>query len=174
MTITIYKLHHAEDNKKKCYVGSTANYEQRKYMHHHNCNNPNCKQHDLKVYRYIRRNGGFNLWTFTILEQFDNLTKLEQYAHENRYIILNNAKLNCHKPGAVYRAGGVEQYQQQYRQQYFNIQENIINKNALSYARNMSRINCRYCLHSHTRGNTLNHLRTQKCRRVQEQIQLLE
>lgn len=174
MTITIYKLHHIEDNKKKCYVGSTANYEQRKYNHLRNCYNQNTKQYDLKVYRYIRQNGGFEAWTFTILEQFDNLTTIEKLTHENRYIQLHNAKLNCNKPGAVYRAGGLEQYQQQYRDQYFNIQENINNKNALSYARNMSRMVCCYCLHNHTRGNRLNHLRTKKCTRVQQQIQLIQ
>lgn len=174
MTITIYKLHHIEDNTKKCYVGSTANYEMRIYMHTHHYNNPNNKQHNIKVYRYIRQNGGFEAWAFTILEEFENVSKIEKLNHENRYIQLHGATLNCQKPGAVYRAGGIQQYHQQYRDQYFNVPENVNNRNTLSYTRNMTRMNCAYCFQSHTRGGKYNHLRTKKCMRVQQQIQLIE
>ena len=69
MIITFYKLHHATDNTKESYVGSTGDYVRRQFEHKSKCNNTNCKAYKFKVYSYIREHGGYNAWLHTVLQQ---------------------------------------------------------------------------------------------------------
>ena len=102
MTTTFYKLHHSTNFAKECYVGSTTNYAKRITKHKSDCNNPRDKKFNLKVYKYIRINGGFDNWGFTILEHVDNeeFTKIELLQMEMNFIEEHGASLNTNKPGA--------------------------------------------------------------------------
>jgi len=73
----VYKLFC--DNANEFYIGSTFNMRDRKYKHKSNCNNPNSKDYNLKVYQYIRANKGFDNWKFEILveKDFENKTALK-------------------------------------------------------------------------------------------------
>ena len=83
MTITFYKLHHATDDTKECYVGSTGDFKRRRCAHKSHCINALSKKYKFKVYLYIRENGGYDSWTYTILSQIDRpLTKLQRLKHE--------------------------------------------------------------------------------------------
>lgn len=107
MTTTFYKLHHSANFAKECYVGSTANYAQRLREHKSRCNNPQNDNYNLKVYKYIRGNDGFDNWEFTILEHVANedYTKIGLLHLENQFIGEHGATLNSNKPGAFLTVG---------------------------------------------------------------------
>jgi hypothetical protein len=110
MTTTFYKLHHATNFAKECYVGSTTNYAERIYKHKSDCNNPRSKNFNLKVYAYIRTNGGFDNWGFSILEHVanDEFSKIELLRMEMNFIEEHGSSLNSNKPGAFLAIGGRE------------------------------------------------------------------
>ena len=111
MTITFYKIHHATDDTKECYVGSTGDFTQRRWAHKSHCINTLCKEHKFKVYSYIRENGGHGSWCYTILEQrVEPLSKLQRFVRERELTVQHNAKLNQQKAGAVIEAGSMLEY----------------------------------------------------------------
>ena len=107
-TTIFYKLHHANDLTKECYVGSSSNFAQRKREHKSRCNNPNSNAHNLRVYRYIRSNGGFANWTFTVLEERENLTKKRKLIRERVLTERHGGTLNIQKAGAYVQVGRQE------------------------------------------------------------------
>ena len=96
--ITFYKLRHATDATKDCYVGCTKNFAKRKWNHTYDCNNPNSKAYDVKVY-YLRANDGYDNWCFDVLEQKDMSTR-DRYIREGMLIAQHNATLNVQVPAA--------------------------------------------------------------------------
>jgi len=50
------------DECKEIYVGSTTNFTRRKQQHKRNCNCITNKSYNLKVYKNIRENGGWENW----------------------------------------------------------------------------------------------------------------
>ena len=99
--ITFYKLRHATDATKECYVGSTNNFPRRKISHKSDCNNSNSDKHNIKVYRYIRANDGYDNWMFDILEQTLSMSKRDKYIREGELKNQHNATLNGQEPGAL-------------------------------------------------------------------------
>ena len=59
---TIYKIVCTDLSNKDIYVGHTTQFIKRKSSHKHNCNNPISKFYNLKVYKTIRENGGWENW----------------------------------------------------------------------------------------------------------------
>ena len=152
MTTTFYKLHHATNFAKECYVGSTNNYAKRIGYHKSDCHNPRSGNYNLKVYKYIRANGDFDNWGFTILEHVDNeeFTKIELLQMEMNFIEEHGATLNSAKPGALL-AVGRQEYDRERDRQRTNT-DNICNLCNTTY-----------------RGKTgkTQHQRTAKCKRLQ-------
>ena len=112
MTITFYKLHHATDNTKECYIGSTGDFKARKIDHKRDCNNPNRRGYTYKVYTYIREHGGCDAYTHTILEvRTDQMTKLDRLMRERELTIQYKATLNTNKAGSLLEAGSCLEYQ---------------------------------------------------------------
>ena len=99
--ITYYKLKHASDETKKFYIGSTENIEKRIYDHKCEYNK---QLRQLKLYSYIKSNGGFDAWTFEILEQDECKDKdfryIGRYKKEALLIEQHKAKLNTLTPQA--------------------------------------------------------------------------
>ena len=106
--ITFYKLRHATDVTKECYVGSTKNYPRRKSEHKSNCNTCTGKRYNFKVYQYIRANDGYDNWCFDVLEQQQTMSKRDKLIREGVLIEQHNATLNIHKAGASFVDAGVE------------------------------------------------------------------
>ena len=73
----VYKL--CCDGVEDFYIGSSFDMKWRKYDHKSNCNNSKSKAYNLKVYQYIRANGGYENWKFEILveKEFENKRDLE-------------------------------------------------------------------------------------------------
>jgi hypothetical protein len=51
------------------YIGFTTNFRRRILCHKHNTQNPNCGKYNLKLYKFIRENGGIDNWSFYMIEE---------------------------------------------------------------------------------------------------------
>jgi len=94
----IYKIFCNDPNVKDIYVGHTTNFVQRKHAHKQNCTNSNSICYDLKVYKIIRNNGGWDNWTMEIVNFFKCKDKYEARKKEQEYFVLLNATLNSIEP----------------------------------------------------------------------------
>ena len=66
----IYKIVHKEDpDNHEIYVGHTTDFTNRKRCHKKTCNNQNDRHH-LKVYQYIRENGGWDDFIMLEIEKY--------------------------------------------------------------------------------------------------------
>lgn len=109
--ITFYKLYNLIDPTKLIYIGSTTKYEKRKINHKSRYNNINDDQYNTYLYKYIRDNGGYDVWGYEILRIVNyDITKSERLNIEHNYIMLNNNTINKNMPGAIIRVG-LLQYQ---------------------------------------------------------------
>lgn len=66
----IYKITCKEELCKEVYVGHTTNFVQRKHAHKQSCINKNSTNHNLKLYKIIRENGGWDNWNMEIVHFF--------------------------------------------------------------------------------------------------------
>jgi len=90
----IYMIKSIDETIPEIYIGSTNDYKQRQRAHKSNCNNPNNKNHNCKLYRFIRSKGGFDNFKFEIIEECSNEDKIEL---ESIYYDLFNPELNTRK-----------------------------------------------------------------------------
>lgn len=96
---TIYKLVNKFDtNEKMIYIGTTTNWTVRKYQHKRRCNDETDQGYNWKIYKYIRKTGGFQNWDMKIIEDYPCNTDLELSSRERYYIEYYNSKLNTAKP----------------------------------------------------------------------------
>jgi len=94
--ITFYKLKHSTDDTKRCYIGSTENIKKRMKEHRRSYDG------DYKygrLYGYIRNNGGWDEWTFEILETKECEMRRHRLTREGELIREHNATLNIVMPG---------------------------------------------------------------------------
>ena len=63
MVYTVYRI----KTKNFDYIGSTSNYKLRISQHKHNCHTPKNKEYPRKLYKTIRRNGGWETADISIL-----------------------------------------------------------------------------------------------------------
>ena len=91
---TFYKLKHVFDDTKEFYIGSTDHYKQRMYQHRKRTSD------QPKLYRYIARNGGFDSWTFEVLEEQKDMNLYDRYRREAQLIEEHKASLNTVIPDA--------------------------------------------------------------------------
>jgi len=82
----IYKLCCKDPNIIDIYIGSTTNMKNRKNQHKFRCNNPTDKNYNLKVYKFIRENGGWDNWTMVLVE-YVNATSKQELEKEERVVI---------------------------------------------------------------------------------------
>ena len=91
----IYKLFKTCD--ENFYIGSTNDMKKRMWQHKSVCYNENNQQKfNMKVYQYIRMNGGFEKWSFEVLECFDCDSK-ELKKKEDEYIVELKPTLNAQR-----------------------------------------------------------------------------
>ena len=92
----IYKYH--RDDLPEIYIGSTYDEIQRKIQHKSDCNNENSEGYNLKVYQFIRNNGGMNNWKFEVIEEFPCDNDLQLRIRERYHYDLMNPLLNSIRP----------------------------------------------------------------------------
>ena len=79
------------------YTGSTTDFISRKSEHKYNCNNPNSKKYNLKIYQTIRENGGWDNWSMILIEEYPCNSSLEARSRERYHQETLNASLNMRK-----------------------------------------------------------------------------
>jgi predicted GIY-YIG superfamily endonuclease len=92
---SIYKLEHV-NNDKLIYIGSTTNFKQRKSAHKTCCNNEKGRKYNLKLYRMIRENGGFEMFKMIELEKYPCKDRQEIERREYEMIREVKATMNTH------------------------------------------------------------------------------
>ena len=90
----IYKLVSNDITIKEFYIGSTVNFTRRKNGHKTRCNNPNEKSYNLKVYQFIRNNGGWQDWDMVLVEKVPCVDKLELRKIEREFMEKLGSSLN--------------------------------------------------------------------------------
>ena len=90
----IYKIFCKDSNITDTYIGHTTNFNKRKNQHKHCCYNENKKSYNLKVYQYIRNNGGWNNFEMVMIEEYSCNSKLEAEKRERYFIEELKATLN--------------------------------------------------------------------------------
>ena len=94
MNCCVYMVKSNDETVPEIYIGSTSDYKQRQRAHKSDCNNPNSPNHNCKLYRFIRSKGGFDNFTFEIIEECSNEDKIEL---EKMYIEMYDPELNTLK-----------------------------------------------------------------------------
>ena len=94
----IYKLCCKDTTIKEIYVGSSTNFTQRKRSHKNCCNLSSQNRHNLKVYQFIRENGGWDNWDMVLIEYFPCETELDLCRRENYFMNELQASLNSQSP----------------------------------------------------------------------------
>ena len=89
-----YKLCCKDVDITEIYIGHTVEFNKRQRKHRNNCNNPNNKEHNYFVYKYIRDHGGWENWDMIMIERHDCVDYLDVRRKEKEYIESFRAKLN--------------------------------------------------------------------------------
>ena len=93
-----YKIVCKDTSITDCYVGHTTDFTSRKYNHHKRCQNVNGRDYDLKVYKFIRENGGWENWDMVLIETLKCENVLEARAKERKLIEKMTPSLNNNIP----------------------------------------------------------------------------
>lgn len=109
--ISFYRFVCEDENITSTYVGHTSNFTRRKSEHKKicNCNNVNDRRYNLKVYKTIRENGGWDNWR--MIEIKNQLCESKRHAEkiEQELIEQYKSELNSHK---AFRTSITEYYKQ--------------------------------------------------------------
>jgi len=97
-TGVLYKLCCKDITVKEIYVGSTTNFRSRKYEHKHRTHKEGSKFYDMKVYKYIRDNGGWINWDMIQIEEYEYTNKRDLHKRERHFLEELKATLNIQMP----------------------------------------------------------------------------
>ena len=114
----IYKLVCNDLSVTDCYVGHTTNWIKRKGMHKSNCCNEKYKYSNLKVYQFIRENGGWDNWNMVQIEEHCCNNKREAGLRERYWYEQLNGTLNSQYPSRTQK-----EYQKEYAVEYYHTNE---------------------------------------------------
>ena len=142
---TFYKIVNVNADCEMCYVGSSCDMKQRRKSHKSDCNNPNSKKHNLKVYKTIREHGGWCEFQIVELGTAEQLTLTESLVIEETYRIELKATMNTYRCGTT-KDGIKEYYKEYYIDNADKIKENhkqyyIDNSDKLKEYQKQNRIN---------------------------------
>ena len=114
---SIYKLNSVNPDIADCYIGKTSNCIKRMYQHKTDCK---YYQH-LRLYQFIKDNGGFDSFTMTILET--DITKEQGPLKERQYYDIYKPSLNCNIPNRTQKESRSNyqksEYNKTYRSKYY-------------------------------------------------------
>ena len=94
----IYKITCKDSSIKDVYVGHTTNFVQRKHAHKQSCINEKSPNHQCKLYKIIRENGGWYNWKMEIIHFLNCKDHYEARIKEQEYFVSLNATLNSIEP----------------------------------------------------------------------------
>jgi hypothetical protein len=94
----IYKIVCNDLNITECYVGHTTDIVCRKQSHKKRCITETDKKHNLKVYKIIRDNGGWDDYSIIEIEKFPCQDVQEAKKKEREWFEKLNCSLNTYFP----------------------------------------------------------------------------
>ena len=92
----MYKIT-CNDNNDLIYIGSTLNIRRRKWNNKYDCTFENGHKYDLKVYKNIRENGGWDNFTMKPIEIYYSDSKMKSKIRETQLMEVYNSNLNSHR-----------------------------------------------------------------------------
>ena len=92
----IYRIVCKDANITDCYIGHTTNMVKRRQYHKGSCNNENDKHYNLKVYQFIRNNGGWDNGQMIEIEKCPCNDMAEAITCEYENYSLFNSTLNLY------------------------------------------------------------------------------
>ena len=114
----IYKLCCNDPTITNIYIGSTTCMKTRKNKHKSNCNNEKGKKYNIKVYQFIRNNGGWENWGMYMIEQYAANSKHDLERRERHYYDILKPALNCYIPTRT-----VQEYYKDNKEHYKQYQQ---------------------------------------------------
>jgi hypothetical protein len=94
----IYKIVCNDLSINYSYVGHTTDLVRRKGNHKNRCKNEKDKRHNLKIYRIIRENGGWENFTMVVIELFPCNNSIEACKRERELYEELDCKMNTNFP----------------------------------------------------------------------------
>ena len=133
-TAYIYMINNVGDPyDDNCYIGSTWDLKKRMYKHESNCISKT-KKNNLKLYKYIRENGGWDNFEFTIIDEKLVSSMKERLELEQEHMDIWSPSLNDQKAIVM---GDYEEYLTSYKKQwYLKNREKELKKAKEAYAKN--------------------------------------
>jgi hypothetical protein len=122
----IYKIVSNDLNITETYVGHTTNFVKRKWEHKNRCYD---KTYDnIKVYKTIRDNGGWDNWTMLEICKYPCNSFHEAALEERKHYELLNANLNMYNPSRTH-----EEWYEGYKEKKkeYDKQRRITHKNTI-------------------------------------------
>tara|TARA_R110000822_G_scaffold295609_1_gene417847 strand:- start:291 stop:821 length:531 start_codon:yes stop_codon:yes gene_type:complete len=92
----IYKIQH-EDNDELLYVGHTTDFTKRKCQHKCSCNCETNSKYNMKIYKMIRENGGWDCFKILEIKKFPCNDANEARAEEDHIMQEMKATMNTHR-----------------------------------------------------------------------------
>ena len=81
----IYKIVCKDFSIKDLYVGSTTDFVKRRSVHKKECNDDKIRKVDLKIYKIIRVNGGWENWSIIAIEDYKLCKSSNDAKERERY-----------------------------------------------------------------------------------------
>ena len=97
-TTVIYKITCNDPNIIDKYVGHTTDLVRRRQEHKTNTCNENSPYHNIKLYKFIRDNGGWDNWKMEVVTFYNCGNLIEARQKEQEHYIELNASLNSMEP----------------------------------------------------------------------------
>jgi len=129
---------------KHSYIGKTQNFELRKQHHKYHCNDSKYPQHNYKLYKTIRKYGGFLNFKIELIYEVHGLSRQEACEFERALYDEYRPSLNNNIPNRSYK----EYIRDNYKQ--------ILIKRK-------DRENCFWCQKSVLKSHMKNHRKSKKC-----------
>jgi hypothetical protein len=122
----IYKIEHLEQ-PELLYVGSTTEFIKRKCKHKSCCNNEKDKYYNLKLYKMIRNNGGWDCFKIMVVKEYPCLNKIELLIEEDKQMKELKSSLNQMK------AHRTDEELKEQKKEYYEAKKEIIKEQAKEY-----------------------------------------
>lgn len=147
----IYKIVSNDLNITETYVGSTTDFTRRKRQHKFSCNNINSKKYNIKLYQFIRLNGGWDSFSMVEIEKYICSDGNESRTRERYWFELLNAQLNTVCPGnfinskkeynKIYNENHKKEIKEYNKMYYQSNSDKLTEQNKIYHQKNKEQIN---------------------------------
>lgn len=121
----IYKIVCNDLNVKGGYIGHSINFEHRKMEHKSNCGCVSGKKYNLKLYEIIRKNGGWENYSMTVVQRYPCNNSIEAREKEQEYYEKLDSSLNTFIPYFAYDGTLEEKEKERLRIKYEKNKERL-------------------------------------------------